>query len=258
MVGRVLLLVAAFVVAGLGALLVYLYASQADARAEARFDPVSVVVVRGPVASGTPLAAAAEQGLLVVDSVPEANVPTEALADLSDVQGFVTLTDLVEGEVLVRSRVGDPSDQRDFTLEAGEIAVSFPFTDPQRVANFVSPGSEVAVMLTYDGPPSAQASDEAAPAPAEGQVADGRSTRVILDRVRVLAAGSVTTTSTPEEGETAVSQTILTLALSKDEAERLVLADDLGDLYLALLDENSEVGPGVGADVESLFDGVSP
>ena len=62
MVGRVILLIAAFVVAGLGALLVFLYAQQADERAAAQFDSVDVLVATQEVAAGTTVAAALEAG----------------------------------------------------------------------------------------------------------------------------------------------------------------------------------------------------
>ena len=260
MVGRVLLLIAAFVVAGLGALLVYLYANQADERAAAEYDLVQVLVVQAPIAVGTSVSAAIEQDQLLLEDRPSITVPEDAVSDPTEVQGLVTLTGLVTGETLVRGRVGDPADQRQFELDEGLIAVSFPFQEFQKVANFVTPGAEVAVLVTYDGPPVenvAPADGEAPPAPA----VDGadRTTRMLLDRVRVLAVGA--TTSTEEvvedgaEGETAtVPATILTLALTKDQAEAVVLGDDLGDLYLGLLNEASLVPPGDGTDTLSLFE----
>jgi len=259
MVGRVLLLIAAFVVAGLGALLVYLYANQADERAAADYDLVPVLVVQGPIPVGTSVTAALEQDLLLLEDRPTITVPEDAVSDPTEVQGLVTLTGLVTGETLVRNRVGDPADQRAFELDEGRIAVSFPFQEFQKVANFVTPGAEVAVFVTYDGPPADPvATDSEAPPAPEVDGAD-RTTRMLLDRVRVLAVGE--TTSTEEvvedgvEGETAtVPATILTLALTKEETEAVVLGDDLGDLYLALLNEESEVPAGDGKDTRSLFE----
>lgn len=264
MVGRVLLLVAAVLVAGLGALLVYLYASQAEQRALAQFDSVTAVVVQGEVPAGTPVDSAVDQGLLAAEELPARNVPAQAVGSLADVGGLVVLTDLVPGETLVRSRVGDPAEQERIRIPDGQLALSFALEDPNRVAGFVDPGSEVAVLLTYQGPvegapPSVGEDGEVLPpaTPVAGSTT-GRTTRVLLERVLVLAVGADTRSEpAPDDAGAAVPQTLLTLALSKEQAETMVLAQDVGSLYLALLDPGSDVPPGDGVQVPDLFE-VAP
>jgi pilus assembly protein CpaB len=264
MVGRVLLLIAAFFVAGLGALLVYLYASQADERALADLEPVSVYVVQEPLATGTDIVSAVAENQITLEDVPRSAVPQEAVSQETPLDGQVALTGLVQGEVLVTSRIGDPSAQESLPLpDDGRIAVSVSLEDPQRVADFVRPGSQVAVFLTWDVPQEAGDGDDAVAAPAApGGDATSRNTRLLLDRAEVIAVGATTTQPAPApEGDQAttepVSRTILTLALTQAEAERLVLAQSIGQdgggLYLALLGENSEIGPSNGADVDNLF-----
>jgi pilus assembly protein CpaB len=263
MVGRVLLLIAAFFVAGLGALLVYLYANQADERALAELEPVSVYVVQEQIEVGADIAAAIAEERIALDDVPGSAVPEAAVSAETSLQGEVALTTLLPGEVLVSARIGDLSQQQQFELEDGRIAVSFPFNDPNRVADFVSFGSEVAVFLTWDAVEEDEDTGEdegavAAPA-APGSDPRSRNTRLLLDRATVLAVGSTTAQPAPEgeeqQSET-VPRTILTLALTQAEAEQLILGQDLGDLYLGLLSEESEVGPSDGADVTNLFSEV--
>lgn len=256
MAGRVLLLIAAFLVAGLGALLVYLYAQQADERALAEYDPVQVVMVQGAVPAGTAVDAAIEQGLLAVEEVPGAGVPDRAAAALADVTGKVVLSDLVTGEPLVLDRVGDPDQQERISVPAGQLALSFAFADPNRVAGFVAPGSKVAVLLTYGGPGAPAATDDdqtgAAP-PADGV------TRVLLDQVSVLAVGATSASEVPgqDDGEAApVSQTVLTLALTQGQAESMVHAQSIGALYLGLRGDDAALAPGEGSTSQNLFEVV--
>ncbi|WP_336922673.1 Flp pilus assembly protein CpaB [Aquipuribacter sp. SD81] len=269
MVGRVLLLIAAFFVAGLGALLVYLYADQADERALAELRPLSVYVVQQPLETGADVATAISEGLVALEDVPGAAVPDNAVgADSTVEQGTVALTTLVPGEVLVASRIGNPSQQERLPLTDGRIAVSFPFEDPNRVADFIRPGSEVAVFLTYDDPealeeqPGGGSEDDVAPPPAAaGEDPEARRTRLLMDRAQVIAVGATTTQPVPAEGEQqpteVVPRTILTLALTQEEAERLVLGQDQGEMYLALLAEDSEIAPSDGVNLENLFPGAA-
>jgi pilus assembly protein CpaB len=260
MVGRVLLLIAAFVVAGLGALLVYLYADQADERALNELSPVSVYVVQTELPSNTLISTAVAEELILIEGVPGEAVPEGAVTEDVPLDGLVALTELVPGEVLVDARIGDPANLDRLPIPEDRIAVSFPFNDPNRVADFIVPGSEIAVFLTWNATDQDDETGEPAPedpAAAPGQEADpgSRNTRLLLDRALVLATGATTTTQegTAEGEEAAVPTSILTLALTQAEAERVILGDDLGDLYLGLLTEDSAVAPSDGADDTNLF-----
>ena len=75
----------------------------------------------------------------------------------------------------------------------------------------------------------------------------------------MLGVGSTTpsaTTTTTEEGEVATEQlprTLLTIAVSQTEAEKMQLAVLTGELGFALLTEGSDVKPGPGITPDSLF-----
>ena len=115
-----------------------------------------------------------------------------------------------------------------------KMAISIELTDFERVAGFVNPGSEVAIFGTAAAPVR--------------RLPDGTEetlssvTRVILARIPVIGVGTTSVSSrTVTEGEEGaqvteqVARTILTVAVTQEEAEKLVLADRTTELTFALL-----------------------
>lgn len=259
MVGRVLLLVAAVVVAGLGALLVFLYANQADERAIADLEPVTVLVAQDRVTAGTTLAQAQSDGAFAEESRPAAAVPPGYDVDLTDREQDVITSTLYPGEVLISQKLGDPTSLRRLPIPEGKIGASFTFGDPNRVGDFVAPGSRVAVFVTFQ--PRAGAVD-----PATGQpVAPGsQTTQLLLGDASVIAVGDNTTetvTRTGTDGQsttTQVNRALLTLALTQEQTEKLILAQTIGELYLGLLNDTSVVTEGDGATLGNLFEAGAP
>jgi pilus assembly protein CpaB len=117
-------------------------------------------------------------------------------------------------------------------LEKGLLAVSVVLGDPQRVAGFVQPGSKVAVFVTTEGD--------------EGR----RATKLLLPTADVAAVGpttAVASSSTQDSDaaaeEETVTKAILTLGLTQEQAQKLIFAQESGNLYFALLNESSKVAP---------------
>jgi pilus assembly protein CpaB len=114
-----------------------------------------------------------------------------------------------------------------------KMAVSIELTDFERVAGFVNPGSEVAIFGSAATPVR--------------RLPDGTEqtlsavTRIILTRVPVIGVGTTSVTSTTittdggEQVTEAVPRTIITVAVTQEEAEKLVLADRTTELTFALL-----------------------
>lgn len=257
MIGRTLLLIAAFAVAAVGALLVWLYSQGADDRAVEQFDPRGVLVITQPVAAGTSVADALQAGAFESQQVPGAAVPSGALDSTDGLEDSFILVDLYEGEVLLRERLGGATEQAgQLAVSPGNLAASFTFGDPNRVATFLSPGREVAVFLTRTA---------AATVDSSGQVDTGTATRtqVLLPEVLVLAVGTATTTTqtaTGTDGQqqtTEVNQALLTLDLTQRQLEQLVLAQSIGELYLGLRSDGADVVPDEGVSSDTLFQ-VSP
>jgi pilus assembly protein CpaB len=241
---RTVLLIAALVVAALGTALVFMYANNAEERAQAGAEPVQVLVATAGIPAGTTGAAISGAGSAELRSLPAASVPPGALSDLTPVADLVAISTIFEGQVLLQPMFGTQQQASGgLTLPEGAMAVSVTLGDPQRVAGFVQPGSEVAILVTVAG-----AGDQ-----------PEQQTAVLLDRIPVVAVGPTTVSSTTTtDGQTTnmeeIPTAILTLALDQEQSQKVVHATTAGSLYFALLNEESAVDPNLpGTTTENLF-----
>lgn len=235
---RRILLVVAVVVALLGTALVFLYVRGSDARAEARFDTVNVLRAVAPIEPGESIDDAASTGKLALQPVareyllPNYQTSTESLSG-----SFATMR-ILPGEQIVADKFGTQVEtpQSGLDIPKGMIAISVTLTDTARVAGFINPGTKVAIFLNSVS-----------------------FTRLLLEEVTVIAVGSTTTTqttTTTPEGTQTVEQlprTLMTLALSQKDAERVLLSQTNGELVFGLLTPDSDVNPGPGTTNNDLF-----
>ena len=247
---RRILLVAAAVVAALGTVLVFLYVRGADTRAEQRFETTEVLVATAQIERGERIADAATAGKLALQAVPQGSVLPGALTTTEGVDQQVALATIYAGEQVVPQKLGDtaaPESQLPIP-EGGDMAMSINLTDPARVAGFVNPGSEVAIFITGTNPTTG--------APFSS---------VLLTRVTVIAVGSttpVTTTTTTVEGQgqdagqqvvESLPRTLITLSVSQQQMQRVLLAQQQGELSFALLTEDSKVTLAPPTDLSNLL-----
>lgn len=240
---RTVLLIAALVVAALGAALVWMYANRADERAQADAAPVEVLVATAGISAGTSGSAISQAGTAELRTLPAASVPAGALSDLTPVADLVTLGSVFPGQVLLQPMFGNVQEASGgLTLPPGTMAVAVQLGDPQRVAGFVQPGSEVAIFSTSEAE--------------EG----GSQTDLLLERVPVVAVGPTsvsTTTTTAESGSNTeeIPTAILTLAVDQEQAQKVILATSVAPMYFALLDKESKVDPDLaGTSSQTLLD----
>jgi pilus assembly protein CpaB len=251
---RTILLIAALVVAALGTALVWMYANRAEEAALAGQEPVQVLVATTNVAAGTTGAAISEAGTAELRNLPASSVPAGALSDLTPVAGQVAVSTIFEGQVLLAGMFGSVQQSGGgLTLPEGAMAVSVSLGDPQRVAGFVQPGSEVAIFVTVAGVGGGGGDEEAEAAAAVTQTA------ALLERVPVVAVGPTTVSATTTtDGQTSnteqIPTAILTLALDQAQAQRLIQATAEGQLYFALLNDESQIDPDLpGTTTENLL-----
>ncbi len=236
---KVLLLVAA-VIAALGTLLVFLYVRGADTRADQRYDAVQVLRVVKPIAAGETVEAAQSAGKIQSGSVSKKDLLPDALTGTETVAGKIAVTNMYPGEQLISTKFGATGSSNGLAIPKGKIAISTNLSDPSRVAGFVNPGDKVAIFLTASG---------------EG----GSYTRLLLPNIQVIAAGTTTvvsTTTTDPSGAQTTEQlpkTLLTLAVSQAEAEKVLFASSNGELAFGLLNTDSQVAPSQGVSSTTLF-----
>ena len=240
---RKVLLAVAAVIAALGTLLVFLYVRGADTRADERYAAVTVLRATKQIDPGETVAAAQAAGKITSGTISQQDVLAGALTSLDSVATQVANTTILPGEQLVASKFGTTaSTTAALTIPKGRLAVSVSLNDSARaVAGFVGPGDKVTVFLTATS--------------AKG-VAE---TRMLLPSVQVIAVGTTTTVptpATPAPGATApdpVAKTVMTLALTQDEAERVLFASKNGDLAFGLINNDSQVSASGGVSMANLF-----
>jgi pilus assembly protein CpaB len=209
------------------------YAQGADARALEGLEAVEVFVATSEIPAGTMLRNAVAAGALGIQMVPKRLAPTGASIDVTaNNSPNVALNDIHTGEMVLLTRFAPAQEvSAGLSIPSGYVAVTVTLGDPQRVANFVKVGSQVAVFLTYPD-------------------AGGSNTRLLMSKVLVLGVGA-STGQTAQELQ--VPSALLTFALSQVDAERLIQAQSVGSLYLALMNDQSAVAPSDGVNTKKLF-----
>jgi pilus assembly protein CpaB len=268
---RILAVLAAVLLAGLGALAVLGYAGAADARAVAGQEARTVYVSTQAVPAGTTLGDAVAEGLVGKEVFAAKSVPSGALEKVGpENEALVATSDIAAGEIVLASRFGAQQEaDTALVVPEGMVAVTVELTDAGRVGPFLRPGSEIAVFTTYESrDPS---NDDLTPGGralelGEDQIGDVNSTRVVLPTTEVLAVGDVTLAGrTPLAGEgtdadgatqgteaQTVPTTLVTVAVTPADAQRLVHATQTGRLYAGLLGEGAEGGDALVED-RNLF-----
>jgi pilus assembly protein CpaB len=238
------------------------YIKQADARAIAGMKAVSVLVAQKQIPSGTTAAAALRGGMLASETLPASSVPANALSTVpAALSSLVLSAALPAGQVLLRPMLVTPVQTTSgLAIPTGLMALAVDFCLPEVVAGAVQAGSEVAVFDTVGN--GGQLAAVPGCTGAHDQVAGNNRTRVVLSRVEVLSVGTApppaqagqTGTSPPATtafgggGSTSSSQsgTMVTLAVTQAQAERLIQLTETGMPYLALLSTSSRTVADIG------------
>jgi pilus assembly protein CpaB len=241
--GRILILVAAVVVAAVGVLVVVLYANNAEQNAQESLELTEVLVVESPIETGTTFAEAS--GSIVRAQRQVGDLPEDAISDPAQLEGQVALTTLYPGEIVIAARFGDPEDVTALPPPETGLAASFSLEAPQRVAGFLRAGSRVAVYATVERPVAGAGQDE------PGTVL---ATDLLVDDLEVLAIGTsaVDEAGAPVEGDVA----LVTLGVTPTELEKLLFAQQTGTLHLALVGQEPLFEDSPGTTRENLFSGT--
>jgi pilus assembly protein CpaB len=254
---RILAIVAAVVLALLGAVLVLLYAARADERAVQAQSPTTVYVTRDRVPAGLSLREAVRTDLIAETQVPSASKPTGALESIDGTTAsLLALTDLAPGQIVLSAAFGErPEGVQKINVPAGMVAVSVELSDPARVGKFVTPGSRITVFATYE----LRSLSEDSEAAAQFNELDASETSVWLPDVEVLAMGedSLAPTVRPTQDEEAPAQTsndrpsyLVTVAVTPQDAAKLVHGINRHILYLGLRGEDARVSEQYFGDVD--------
>ena len=234
---RVVAAIVAILLASVGAVLLLGYVANADQRALAGMDPVTVLVVAAPIAEGTPADELDE--LVTSEALPASAVAPGAMTSLSQVTGQVAVTDLEPGEQVLSQRFTEPeafipTSEVEVPLGMHEITIGL---DSVRVlGGHLAAGETVGVFVSFEYE--------------EG--ANPEQTHLVLHKVLVTrvqggvaapepapAASSPDSLEAPAATEPQpAGYVMVTLALTAPDAETMIFANEFGSVWLSL--ENAD------------------
>lgn len=211
-------LLAALVFAIGTAIAVFAYIDNIKTAGE-KVEYVNVVVAAKTIEKNVVIAS----GDLKTEKITKEYANPRALTNPSEILGKKTNERIIEGEQVLADRIA--SEQKiglSYEVPEGKRAVSINVNEAQAVANFLRPGDFVDVLATFDS----------FEVDAGGiKTTYQKSTRIILQNVLVLGIGQLM--EIPENTKPELPKTI-TLAVTAEEAEKLVYSEESGILRLAL------------------------
>jgi len=178
-------------------------------------------------ARDVPQGAALTPSDLAVASFPEGSIApsfvrlsTQPSAQ-ADYVGAVTRRAFVQGEPITAGFVVQP-EGRGFLaaqLEPGYRAVAMQIESDTAVGGFIQPNDRVDVIMSRSFQEGGQ---------------ERVSSEIVLRDIRVMALGETTQTQTAGEAPAVINANVAVLEMTPEEARSLALADELGDVSLAL------------------------
>lgn len=275
MTRRILAALAALVIALAGLFGVVSYARAADQRALAGQEAVPAYIAEKEVPVGTTAGQAQKDGLIVRTLVARKAVPEGALTEISGGYDQLVATATIQpGELVMSSRfAARGATAGTLAVPQGLMAVSVALDDPSHVGPFVGVGTKIAVFDTFNVQENGgkAVTDPEAAVPAGDRLQDRheftRATRLLVPELEVLAVGSTTTagrTGTAGAEDTGSSpalaatgqdaQTLFTLAVTQEQANKLIHASRTGTLSFALLGPGASAQPGQDVNDHTLFE----
>jgi pilus assembly protein CpaB len=261
MTRRIIGVLLAIVLAIVGTVAVLLYVKSAENSVAAGQKAVHILVAKDRIPAGTSGGRIRADALVTKVVVPASTVPDDALSEVpAELDKLVITADVQGRQVLLRGMFGQSTTlSGGLNIPEGMIAVSVAINVSQQVGGFVRPGSQIAVFDTYTA-------DAQGRAVASGTGTDAnRVTRVLLPRVSAIAVGTfggdgVTADQVQQNGDKTTTtqkgtggQIVVTVAVTQNDAEKLIHGAQTGILYFALLTDSSDVKPGAGINGNTLF-----
>ena len=168
--------------------------------------------------------------------MPANFLPRNSFAKPDDVESRAVMAKILQDEPILQERLAAPGGPSGLVpmIPAGQRAVGVRVNDVISVAGFVQPGMRVDVVLTGH-PPGSQNSV----------------CRTVLQNILVLSAGPILTA---EPKGQAINAAVVTLSVSPEQAEILILASAEGKVQLVLRNSaDSQTDRPKGTSLSSLY-----
>lgn len=249
---RIILIAIAVVLAVMGTFAVYSYGKSADKRALKSTKSTTVLVATKPIPAGTTWSDTVKGDYFSPQNFPVDSVPASALTHSANAgigKDAVALAEIAPGQFVLREAFGTKTAQTGaLQIPKGLVAISVQLPANAEVAGYIGPDAEVSIFVTG----KYTTAEDDVTAPILGSEVD--ITKTVIARAGVLAVSEapVTEVDGSKDGSSSATSPLVTIALTQRDAERVVLAQHVGELYLALLSPSSTVSaddPGVKNEV---------
>lgn len=193
-------------------------------------------------ATDIPIGSAINASQLRVASWPKDSIPQGSSEHAAQMVNRVAIRPITSGDAVteakLKPRAGAPgSGFMTYVVPQGHRAVTVAVNEVAGVAGFLTPGDRVDVVVTTPVPDNEKESIS----------------KIVLENVPILATGQVTD---QKEGKPAVVPTV-TLDLSPEDAEKIVLSSSKGALQLLLrnISDSTRAQTG-GATISKVLSGI--
>jgi pilus assembly protein CpaB len=216
--GNLLILLLAIIMGGIAAYLANDWIQSHAPKASSEPRSATVVVASVPLAFGTTLT----NDNVTEISWPSGKMPEGAYATRTELfkdGRRVALTPIQRNELVLKTKITGPGQRASLSslLDEGKRAVTVRVDDVRGVAGFVLPGDRVDVVLIRTVPSGSGSGSE--------NISD-----VLLQHIRVLAVDQLVN----ERQETPTVARAVTLEVNTDQAQKILLATNVGKLSLIL------------------------
>jgi len=270
---RVILIIIAVVIAGVAAFAVIAYVSNIKAAVEKDVVKVEVLVAIQNISKDTFVDTLLTSKSVELQAIPKKYIAEGVLTTLDDFKGFVTMAPISKGEQITSTKFVKPEQVGlSFNIPPDMVAIAISVNEVKGVSNLIKIGDMVNVIATFQ-PDENKTAPTATITTAAIQTtttsADGTTiistqtpetaeealtgikeaiTKTILWNVKVLYIGTRSITAEEQkqqpglilsnqaaaDGE-ALKISTITLAVSSQDAEKLVFGEEIGLVWLALV-----------------------
>lgn len=211
----------AIILAIIGSLLLSSYLNSLQAKIDEGAKLASVFVAKSPVSAG----ASGEDLMMIMEKrdIPQKYVAADAIKSESDVKDKSLVIALSAGEQLTKNKLRQEAvSEISYRLTSGKVAVSIPVDEVIGVSGNVKAGDHVAIFATFT------------PGPGGSDI-----TQLLLGDIEVLMNSEGDVKSGKLSSSGGLKKT-LTLAVTLQEAEKVIFAEEKGKVWVSLLPANRE------------------
>lgn len=244
MKSRLTMVVVAVILAALATLGVMIYIQGVRAQIKEESTPVKVVVSRQAIAKGTSAETMKAQNLIEVQRIPKRYVAEGVFSDLSQLDDQITAVDLSTREQLTNTKLTKKSQAGlSNQIPEGLVAISVPVDEVTGVSGKVEQGDRINIIASFS------------PGPGGADIS-----KTLLQNIEVLfissdGMGTKNSTGVGKSSTQGSQKRTMVLAISPDNAEKLVFAEEKGTVWFSLAPPNYQIlTDATGQTVDSVFE----